>query len=63
MPPPPCTCADARPRPRSAPRPLAVIDAEIHRLVSRGPLADKERVRLAGLYEEWLAVAEVGLAA
>jgi hypothetical protein len=40
-----------------------VVNAEIHALVSRAPLADGDRVRLAGLYAEWLAAVEVELAA
>lgn len=45
------------------PRPLAVVDAEIHRLVERSPLTEEDRARLAGLYVEWLAAAAVELAA
>lgn len=60
MPRTPCPCAAARLAP---PRPQAVVNTEIHRLVSRGPLTEKDRVRLAGLWAEWLAAAEVELAA
>ena len=58
MTPPPCRCAAARPHGLSAPRPLDVVNAEIHQLVERAPLVDADQVRLAGLYAEWLAAVE-----
>lgn len=60
MTPPTCPCAAARLAP---PRPAAVVNAEIHRLVSLAPLADADRARLAALWAERLAAAEVELAA
>lgn len=56
MPAPTCPCAAARPVP---PRPAAVVNAEIHRLVSLAPLADEDRARLADLWAEWLAAVEL----